>query len=113
MGSVTEHKYKLLGIVLAFIIIKIIQYKYRQYQLYLVKIDILYEEVLKKLKTQSNMTKENPEVKDLILSNEDNLHQRITMWKDVSVKVEHNSNISSQIVENNGEIMKVWEYIGI
>ena len=45
MGSVTEHKYKLLGIVLTFIIIKIIQYKYRQYQLYLVKIDILYEEV--------------------------------------------------------------------
>ena len=66
MGSVTEHKYKLLGIVLTFIIIKIIQYKYRQYQLYLVKIDILYEEVLKKLKTQSNMTKENPEVNPYI-----------------------------------------------
>ena len=69
MGSVTEHKYKLLGIVLTFIIIKIIQYKYRQYQLYLVKIDILYEEVLKKLKTQSNMTKENPEVNPYIGDN--------------------------------------------
>lgn len=104
--------------------IKFIQIKYRNYQLELAKIDIIYEEVLNKLKTQSKIGQEsnNPEtysyigsnqLRDSILSNENNLNQRLKLWKQVVDKVERNSNVSHRIIEHHGEIMKVWEWIGV
>lgn len=106
---------------LAFILIKLIQYKYNQYQLYLIKIDILYREVIKKLVNQLKLSQSNNtiqpyigsnQLRDLILEHENNLSVRIQIWDDVSSKVENNTNVSSQVLEHHGEIMKVWQWIG-
>lgn len=124
MGGLTQHKSRIITIVLIALVIKFIQIKYRNYQLELAKIDIIYEEVLNKLKTQSKIGQEsnNPEtysyigsnqLRDSILSNENNLNQRLKLWKQVVDKVERNSNVSHRIIEHHGEIMKVWEWIGV
>lgn len=124
MGGLTQYKSRIITIVLIALVIKFIQIKYRNYQLELAKIDIIYEEVLNKLKTQSKIGQEsnNPEtysyigsnqLRDSILSNENNLNQRLKLWKQVVDKVERNSNVSHRIIEHHGEIMKVWEWIGV
>ena len=124
MGGLTQYKSRIITIVLIALVIKFIQIKYRNYQLELAKIDIIYEEVLNKLKTQSKIGQEsnNPEtysyigsnqLRDSILSNENNLNQRLKLWKQVVDKVERNSNVSHRIIEHRGEIMKVWEWIGV
>ena len=124
MGGLTQYKSRIITIILIALVIKFIQIKYRNYQLELAKIDIIYEEVLNKLKTQSKIGQEsnNPEtysyigsnqLRDSILSNENNLNQRLKLWKQVVDKVERNSNVSHRIIEHHGEIMKVWEWIGV
>lgn len=124
MGGLTQYKSRIITIVLIALVIKFIQIKYKNYQLELAKIDIIYEEVLNKLKTQSKIGQEsnNPEtysyigsnqLRDSILSNENNLNQRLKLWKQVVDKVERNSNVSHRIIEHHGEIMKVWEWIGV
>ena len=124
MGGLTQYKSRIITIALIALVIKFIQIKYRNYQLELAKIDIIYEEVLNKLKTQSKIGQEsnNPEtysyigsnqLRDSILSKENNLNQRLKLWKQVVDKVERNSNVSHRIIEHHGEIMKVWEWIGV
>lgn len=124
VGGITQHKFRILGIVGVMLLIKFIQIKYRNYQLELIKIDIIYEEVLNKLKTQARIGHENEnsgvfkyigsnQLRDLILSNENDLNQRLKLWKQVVDKVEKNSNVSHRIIEHHGEIMKVWEWIGV
>ncbi|RCK65122.1 Inner nuclear membrane protein SRC1 [Candida viswanathii] len=122
VGGLTQYKFRIISIIALLFAVKFIQIKYRNYQLELAKIDIIYEEVLNKLKTQAKMGQENPEIlayigsnqlRDLILRNENNLNKRLKIWKQVVDKVEKNSNISHRIIEHHGEIMKVWEWIGI
>ncbi|KAG7660830.1 uncharacterized protein J8A68_005647 [[Candida] subhashii] len=121
IGGIVQFKYHISIIFLAFILIKLIQYKYNQYQLYLIKIDILYREVIKKLVNQLKLSQSNNtiqpyigsnQLRDLILEHENNLSVRIQIWDDVSSKVENNTNVSSQVLEHHGEIMKVWQWIG-
>lgn len=101
-------------------ILIIIHYKYNQYRLELSKVDKLYHEVLKKLQKQNKLSKSSTEIppfigsiqlRDLILSEEDNLSRKLQLWKKVTGKVEHNSNVRFQSIENYGEIMKVWEWV--
>lgn len=86
-----------------------------------VKIDILYQEVLDKLVNQVRVSRDNSNInryiganqlRDLILSSEDDLSERVRLWNFVGQKIEHNTNVTSKIIENHGEIMKVWEWIG-
>lgn len=120
VGNVTEYKLPIFIILAVVIGFKVLQYKYRNHQLQLVKIDIIYQEVINKLVTQLKVSKNDPRVKpyvgsnqlrDLILSNEHNLGERLRLWNIVSDKVDNNTNIVTNIVEEYGEIMKVWQWI--
>ncbi|KAI5961322.1 hypothetical protein KGF57_001745 [Candida theae] len=120
MGNISRYKYWILTLVLSVIAFKAIQFKFRRHQLEKIKIDILYQEVLDKLANQARIASENSSInryiganqlRDLILSSEDDLSERVRLWNFVGNKVEHNTNVVSRITENHGEIMKVWEWI--
>ena len=121
MGSISRYKYWLLTLLLAILSFKAIQLRFRRYQLEKVKIDILYQEVLDKLVNQVRVSRDNSNInryiganqlRDLILSSEDDLSERVRLWNFVGQKIEHNTNVTSKIIENHGEIMTVWEWIG-
>lgn len=120
MGNVSRYKYWILSLLLSVLSFKAIQLRFRRYQLEKIKIDILYQEVLDKLVKQVKLARENSNInryiganqlRDLILSSEDDLSERVRLWNHVGNKVEHNTNVVSKIMENHGEIMKVWEWI--
>lgn len=98
----------------------LLKYKYNQYRSELNKVDKHYHEVLKKLQKQKKMSRSSTEIppfigsiqlRDLILAREADLSRRLQLWKKVTAKVEHNTNVVFQSVENYGEIMKVWEWV--
>lgn len=51
------------------------------------------------------------QLRDLLLDSEMRFSEKNKIWKDVSKKVERNSNIRSRVIEVFGEVMKVWEWI--
>ena len=107
-----------IGIIIAVILLK---YKYEQYKLERLKIETIYNEVLRKLRKQYKVSKGtnykvpsyigSTQLRDLILTNETNLTRKLTLWNKISNKIENNSNIRYHLIENHGEIMKVWEWI--
>ncbi|CAK9439975.1 uncharacterized protein LODBEIA_P40750 [Lodderomyces beijingensis] len=120
MGNLTRYKYKISLVVLLIVFFKFLQYKYRKYQLSLVKVDIIYQEVISKLTTQLRLSRTSSNIKpfigsnqlrDLILGNEHNLGERLRLWNQVSNKIENNTNVATNVVEDHGEIMKVWEWV--
>jgi len=115
-----QHKYNIIGIVLLFIAFKIGQYKYKQHKIELIKIDIIYREVLSKLQQQIRLNRQgnskvpyigSTQLRDLILANEHNLNKRVQLWNKIVKKVDHNTNVQSRIIEDHGEIIKVWHWI--
>ncbi|KAK6464615.1 spliced mRNA and cell cycle regulated protein [Scheffersomyces coipomensis] len=118
--TIFHYKYEILILVLIFSLIKFSQFQYQQYKLNLIKIDIIYQEVLKKLQYQkrsSNLLDNvNPyigsnQLRDLILINEKNLTTKLNLWNVIQRKIEINSNVSIDLIEDNGEIIKVWKWI--
>lgn len=107
-----------LSMIIAAILLK---YKYEQFKLERLKIETIYNEVLRKLRKQYKVSKStnykvpsyigSTQLRDLILTNETNLTRKLTVWNKVSNKIENNSNIRYHLIENHGEIMKVWEWI--
>lgn len=65
---------------------------------------------LKAQKTQSISYIGANQLRDLML-NESNLKYKLKLWKQISNKVEKNSNVNYRLIENHGEIIKVWEWI--
>ncbi|KAI5965394.1 uncharacterized protein KGF55_001615 [Candida pseudojiufengensis] len=115
------YKFKILLLIFVIILLKIAQFKYKKYQLNKIKIDIIYQEVISKLQNQIKLNQKNPQInpyigsnqlRDLILSNELNLTKRLEIWQQVINKIEINFNILCKIVEEHGEIIKVWQWIG-
>lgn len=103
-------------------LIQFIRFKLEEYRLYKKKIGILYSEVLNKLRKQRKLANNDrsntcpsyigsTQLRDLILTQEQNLNKKMRLWENVSKKVENNSNIRYLLQENHGEIMKVWEWI--
>lgn len=84
------------------------------------RVDIVLAEVLRRLQKQHKLSRASAEIppyvgsiqlRDLILSKEHNLKRKLDLWKKVSNKVEHNTNVRTQSIENYGDIMKVWQWI--
>ncbi|CUM63725.1 uncharacterized protein PRCAT00001309001 [Priceomyces carsonii] len=99
---------------------KILSIKLKKRKTENIKVEIVFNEVLKKLSKQKKISLSNSLVpsyigsthlRDLILSNEKNLTAKMNFWNKVTKKVEYNSNVRSKLIENHGEIMKVWEWI--
>lgn len=120
IGSLIQYKYRILSFFVLLSILKIIQYKYQQYKVELIKIDIIYREVLNKLQYQYKLFSQgntkvpyigSTQLRDLILANENNLNRRVNLWNKVVNKVEYNTNVQAKIIEDHGEIIKVWQWI--
>lgn len=101
-------------------LLKLIQYKFKQRKFEKIKVDIIVKEVTKKLQYQFRLynldTAKVPyvgsiQLRDLILANENNLNRRVSLWNKVVKKVEHDTNIQSKIIEDHGEIIKVWQWV--
>lgn len=116
-------KFKLAVVVLACIglILFAAFWKYQQSQIESQKIETIYREVLNKLQRQARLARESAELpayvgsiqlRDLILSSENNLAYKMRLWEGISRKVNRNTNVSSQLLEIHGEVMKVWQWIG-
>lgn len=116
-------KFKLAVFILACIIIVIagVYWKYQQSQIYAQKIETIYKEVLNKLQRQARMAQESTELpayigsiqlRDLILSSENNLAYKMRLWEGISRKVDRNTNVSHELLEVHGDVMKVWQWIG-
>ncbi|CAH2350251.1 inner nuclear membrane protein Src1p [[Candida] railenensis] len=119
IGSLNYHKFKLFTVILVLVLIQLGRYNLEQYRLYQKKVGTLYSEVLNKLRHQRKLgsAKNIPtyigstQLRDLILTREQNLNAKMKLWESVSKKVENNSNIRHSLQESHGEIMKVWEWI--
>lgn len=53
-----------------------------------------------------------PQLRDEILADVANLETRKKVWARVERQVESNANIRARQTEINGEIMRVWEWVG-
>lgn len=113
------HKFKLFAVILVLALVQLGRYKVEQYRLYQKKVGTLYSEVLNKLRHQRKLGSAkgiptyigSTQLRDLILTREQNLNAKMKLWESVSKKVENNSNIRHLLQESHGEIMKVWEWI--
>lgn len=116
-------KFKLAVVILACItlISSVAFWKFQQSQLQNQKIETIYKEVLNKLQRQARLGRESAELpayvgsiqlRDLILSSENNLAYKMRLWEGISRKVDRNTNVRSQLLEVHGEVMKVWQWIG-
>lgn len=85
------------------------------------KVAKLVSAVLDKLQAQARSSKDDSsertkpfigsiQLRDLLL-NEENAKIKNTIWELVTKRVELNSNVSRNVVEVHGEIMKVWEWV--
>lgn len=96
--------------------------RYTQSRLLTQKVDLIYHEVLAKLQRQAKLAQNSSELpeyigsiqlRDLILSSENNLSHKMRLWEAVSRKVDRNSNVKHELLEIHGEVMKVWQWISI
>ena len=120
IGTVVHYKGVLLAMVAVYFIVLYVRYRIRQYRLQRLRVETVYYEVLRNLKKQYNLAKQDPSIplyigstqlRDLILTTEKNLSRKLKLWNRVSSEVENNSNVRYHLVEHHGEIMKVWEWI--
>lgn len=120
IGTVVHYKGVLMGVVGLYFIVLYVRYRIRQYRLQRLRVETVYYEVLRNLKKQYNLAKQDGSVplyigstqlRDLILTTEKNLSRKLKLWNRVSAEVENNSNVRYHLVEHHGEIMKVWEWI--
>lgn len=116
-------KFKMAVFILACIILVVtgVYWKYQQSRIYVQKIETIYNEVLNKLQRQARMSQESSEIpayigsiqlRDLILSGENNLAYKMRLWEGISRKVDRNTNVSHELLEVHGDVMKVWQWIG-
>ena len=121
MGSLVKYKYRIIVFVAIFLVVKYVQYRYQVHRTEKLKVDIIYKEVIHKLQHQAKLSSQvrgkinayigANQLRDLILANEHNLKRRINLWQQVVGKVDQNTNITSQLIEDHGEIMNVWQWI--
>lgn len=116
-------KFKMAVFIFTCIIIVVlgVNWKYQQTQIYMQKIETIYKEVLNKLQRQARLSQESTELpayigsiqlRDLILSGENNLAYKMRLWEGISRKVDRNTNVSHELIEVHGDVMKVWQWIG-
>lgn len=85
------------------------------------KVAKLVSDVLDRLQAQARSSKADStdktkpfigsiQLRDLLL-NEENAKIKNTIWERVAKRVELNSNVSRDVLEVHGEIMKVWEWV--
>ncbi|KAI0464121.1 hypothetical protein LJB42_001724 [Komagataella kurtzmanii] len=95
---------------------------YRRNANYKERITGLVSEVFQRLQRRAGSAKKDSsgltrpyigshQLRDLLLDSEMRFSEKNKIWKDVSKKVERNSNIRSRVIEVFGEVMKVWEWI--
>ncbi|CAN3354603.1 inner nuclear membrane protein Src1p [Diutina catenulata] len=120
LGSVARFKWNLAVVAAVVVVVKLAQVAFHRYQLRQLKIDIIYKDVLKRLHSQARRAAADPgqsaamgsiQLRDAILANEHNLKKRVSLWKQVVARVEQNTNIVAKIVEEHGEILKVWQWV--
>ncbi|ABN65394.2 Spliced mRNA and Cell cycle regulated gene [Scheffersomyces stipitis CBS 6054] len=121
VGSLVKYKYRIIVFVAIFLVVKYVQYRYQVHRTEKLKVDIIYKEVIHKLQHQAKLSSQvrgkinayigANQLRDLILANEHNLKRRINLWQQVVGKVDQNTNITSQLIEDHGEIMNVWQWI--
>lgn len=115
-----KNKLYLAGLASVVILSLLLHHKYKQHTLYIMQVDTIYNEVLKKLQKQAKTARGSTELtafigsiqlRDLILSSERNLARKMRLWEAVSRKVDRNTNVKHSLLEIHGEVMKVWEWI--
>lgn len=120
VGLIARHKIEVLFLVTIVMIVKLINWKLVKFREEKTKLDIIYKDVLKRLYGNAKRAKTDPDVipyiglvqlRDVILANEQNLKQRVQLWNKVITKVEANTNINSKVIEDHGEIFKVWQWV--
>ncbi|CAN3376957.1 inner nuclear membrane protein Src1p [Diutina rugosa] len=120
VGSIARHKVEVLFLVTIVILVKLINWKLVKFREEKTKLDIIYKDVLKRLYGNAKRAKTDPDVipyigsvqlRDIILANEQNLKRRVQLWNKVITKVEANTNINSKVIEDHGEIFKVWQWV--
>lgn len=120
LGLVARFKWNLAVVAAVVVVVKLAQVAFHRYQLRQLKIDIIYKDVLKRLHLQARRAAAEPgqlaamgsiQLRDAILANEHNLKKRVSLWKQVVARVEQNTNIVAKIVEEHGEILKVWQWV--
>ncbi|KAG0669865.1 inner nuclear membrane protein enriched at telomere/subtelomere region [Maudiozyma exigua] len=111
-----QYKYRIWWLVFFVTILNYIKYKLKKYFDRKARIVDLTEETLVKLK--NNKSKKPPylstvQLRDILLSDVQDLKERNNLWGNVTNKLEaNNTNIKSSLIEVHGDIMKCWEWIG-
>lgn len=103
----------ILAVIMTMIIVIIGKLKYDKHLKERLKIDKIYTEVINRLKFQKTQLIPyigSNQLRDLILT-ESNLKYKLKLWKEVSRKIENNANINFRVIEDKGEIFKVWEWV--
>lgn len=100
----------IVGLIISTIIAKV---KYDQYLSRQFKIDKIHNHVINRLKyqkTQSIPYIGSNQLRDLLLE-DTNLNYKLKLWKEVTKRIEANANINFRVIEDKGEIFKVWEWV--
>lgn len=91
-----------------------IKYRIKTYKQQLQRIDNIYQEILTVLQAQTNRDIKYigaNQLRDLLIK-ETNLKYKLMLWKTICAKVEANSNVNNRLIEEHGEIIKVWQWVG-
>lgn len=92
-----------------------LRFKLHQFKQERAKVNEIYNEVIDKLRTQTQFPIKyvgSNQLRDLLIL-EDNLAYKLRLWNKVSHKIENNANISYRLIEYHGEIIKVWEWLTV
>ncbi|WEJ94565.1 inner nuclear membrane protein enriched at telomere/subtelomere region [Yamadazyma tenuis] len=109
-----RNKDSIIGVMVLTIIVIIIKLQYDEHLKQKHKINQIYHDIIHKLQEQRSQPIKYigaNQLRDLMLI-ETNLKYKLNLWKQVSTKIEKNSNISYRLIEHHGEIIKVWEWVG-
>lgn len=92
-----------------------IKVRYDNYLTEQFKIDKIYNEVIERLKYQKTQAIPyigSNQLRDLILL-ETNLKYKLKLWRSVSRRIEDNACVNFRVIEDRGEIFKVWEWVTV
>lgn len=120
VGLMARYKREVLILGFIMIVIKLTKWKLAKFKDEKIKLEIIYKDVVKRLYDNAKRAKYDPnttpyiglvQLRDIILANEHNLKRRVQLWTKVARKVEANTNINAKVIEDHGEIFKVWQWV--
>lgn len=120
VGTLVHYKLVFAAVAAVYFLALYLRYRLRKFRLQRLQVETVYHEVLRNLKKQHSSAAADASVaayigltqlRDLILTSEKNLSRKLALWRQVSARVESNSNVRYHLVEHHGEITKVWEWI--